>query len=60
MSGRYEVIGILAEGGMGTVYRVRHAKLGNIFAMKVLRSDLAEDPDVAERLIGEARAKFVD
>jgi len=56
VSNRYQVVGILAEGGMGTVYRVRHAKLGNLFAMKVLRSDLAEDPEVAERLIGEARA----
>jgi serine/threonine-protein kinase len=56
VSDRYIVEGVLAEGGMGKVFRVRHARLGNVFAMKVLRRDLAEDRDVAARLIEEARA----
>jgi serine/threonine-protein kinase len=53
---RYVVEGVLAEGGMGRVYRVRHARLGNIFAMKVLRRELAQDSDVASRLVEEARS----
>ncbi|MCC6527504.1 MAG: serine/threonine protein kinase [Polyangiaceae bacterium] len=54
--GRYTVEAVLAEGGMGTVYRVRHKALGNAFAMKVLRRDLAHEPDLVARLVDEARA----
>ncbi|MBI4950838.1 MAG: serine/threonine protein kinase [Myxococcales bacterium] len=54
--GRYAVEAVLAEGGMGTVYRVRHTALGNAFAMKVLRRDLAHEPDLVARLVDEARA----
>ncbi|MBI4702246.1 MAG: serine/threonine protein kinase [Deltaproteobacteria bacterium] len=53
---RYEVRTVLAEGGMGTAYKVRHKALGSHFAMKVLRRDLAREPDVARRLVDEARA----
>jgi serine/threonine-protein kinase len=53
---RYEVAGILGEGGMGTVYRVRHRALDRFFALKVLRRDLASDPDLAARFLREARA----
>ena len=56
ISGRYEVEGVVAEGGMGTVYRVRHIALGNTFAMKVLRRDLARETELASRLVDEARA----
>jgi eukaryotic-like serine/threonine-protein kinase len=56
IAGRYFVEDVLAEGGMGTIYRVRHVKLESCFAMKVLRRDLAEDPEVALRLVEEARA----
>jgi serine/threonine-protein kinase len=53
---RYRIEGILAEGGMGMVYRVSHTTLSNPFAMKVLRRELAADPAVAARLVEEARA----
>jgi serine/threonine protein kinase len=53
---RYEVVGVLGEGGMGTVYQVRHTTLDRLFAMKVLRRDLASDPDLAARFMREARA----
>jgi serine/threonine-protein kinase len=56
VAGRYHVEAVLAEGGMGIIYRVRHVKLESRFAMKVLRRDLAEDPAVAASLIEEARA----
>ena len=41
---------------MGTVYQVRHTALDRLFAMKVLRRDLARDPDLAARFMREARA----
>jgi serine/threonine-protein kinase len=53
---RYEVQAVLGEGGMGTVYRAQHTSLGRGFALKVLRRDLAEDPDLAPRFIQEAKA----
>src|SRR5258708_6439433 len=56
IAGRYEVEQVLGEGGMGTVYRVRHRTLGKAFALKVMRADLAEKRDLAERFTREARA----
>jgi serine/threonine-protein kinase len=53
---RYEVVEVLGEGGMGTVYRVRHAALGREFALKALRRELATDRDLSARFIQEARA----
>jgi eukaryotic-like serine/threonine-protein kinase len=53
---RYEVLEPLGEGGMGTVYKVRHIALDRHFAMKVLRRDLALDADLAARFLQEARA----
>jgi len=56
VDGRYEVEAPLGEGGMGTVYRVRHVTLNRPFAMKVLHRDLAADADLAARFVQEARA----
>ena len=56
MDGRYEVLGVLGEGGMGTVYQVRHITLDRLFAMKALRRDLASDRDLSARFMREARA----
>ncbi len=53
---RYAIEGVLGEGGMGTVYQVRHTSLGRAFALKALRRDLAEDPELAPRFTQEAKA----
>ncbi len=52
---RYHVEAVIGEGGMGTVYRVRHVLLGKHLALKALRADLANDPEIAARFIHEAR-----
>jgi serine/threonine-protein kinase len=56
VEGRYEVVSLLGEGGMGQVYEVRHVALDRRFAMKVLRRDLARDEELASRFIQEAKA----
>ena len=56
VGGRYEVVSLVGEGGMGTVYEVRHTTLGRSFAMKVLRRDIAKDPDLVTRFTQEAKA----
>ena len=52
---RYSIEGVLGEGGMGKVYRVRHVALDRPFALKALRPDLARETDLAERFIQEAK-----
>jgi serine/threonine protein kinase len=53
--GRYEVLGRLGAGGMGTVFLARdHA--GRRVAVKVIRADLASDPEFRERFADEVAA----
>ncbi len=56
IDGRYRVEALLGEGGMGRVYQVRHAALDRLFAMKVLKRELATDNELSTRFVREARA----
>ncbi|MBC7173945.1 MAG: serine/threonine protein kinase, partial [Polyangiaceae bacterium] len=55
VDGRYRVDRILGEGGMGVVYLVVHVGLNKRMAMKVLREELACDPEVVQRFVQEAQ-----
>jgi len=54
--GKYTVLEPLGSGGMARVYRAYHPKLDRYVAVKVLRSDLVDDPMFLSRFRHEARA----
>jgi hypothetical protein len=53
--GRYEILGRLAAGGMGAVFKARHAELGKVVALKVLPAGQMDEVRVA-RFRNEIRA----
>lgn len=54
--GDYELLELIARGGMGTVYRARHAVLNRIVALKLIPVSAAAEPGSLERFQTEARA----
>lgn len=55
LSGRYEILGHLGRGGMGTVYKANDRELDELVAVKVLRADLAQSSDAAKRFRSEIK-----
>lgn len=55
--GDYQVAGILGAGAMGKVYKVRNVISGRVEAMKVLISDPATEPDLADRVLREIKVQ---
>ncbi|MFH2007571.1 MAG: protein kinase [bacterium] len=56
VSGRFLIEDVIGEGGMGTIYLARHVKLPRAFALKLLKPELAADPDFVARFLREAVA----
>lgn len=51
--GPYRIESILGQGGMGTVYKGSHAKTGELVAVKVIASVLADQPRFRRRFDAE-------
>src|SRR5882724_549129 len=46
---RYEILQILGEGGMGAVYKAKDVEVDRVVAIKVIRPELANHPDILAR-----------
>lgn len=53
--GKYRVLRLIGEGGMGTVYEARHELLGVSVALKFLHPDISEQSSLKQRFLQEAR-----
>ena len=53
--GDYEVLAPLGAGGMGSVYKVRHAISQRVEALKVILPNASAAPEMAERFLREIR-----
>lgn len=54
--GRYDIIEMIAEGGMGTVYKARHRDSGDIVAIKIVPPQAAKNPTLLKRFEREFTA----
>ena len=56
IDGKYKLLELVGEGGMGAVYRARQPNLDRLVALKILPAQASGDPGFAERFTREARA----
>jgi eukaryotic-like serine/threonine-protein kinase len=49
IGGRYEIVRLLGQGGMGAVYQARDKELDRQVAIKVIRADMAANPEILRR-----------
>jgi serine/threonine protein kinase len=55
LEGKYEILAKIREGGMGSVYKVRHRLLDEVRVIKVMRPHLADDEILKARFLREAQ-----
>src|SRR5437762_2660152 len=53
--GQYEILNVIGQGGMATVYRARQASMDRDVAIKVITGQLSNNPDFIARFEREAR-----
>lgn len=56
VDGRFSIIELVGEGGIGVVYKARHVLMDRIVAFKMLRSEFVNDDVAFRRFQQEARA----
>jgi serine/threonine-protein kinase len=56
LMGRYHLVRMLGDGGMGAVYKAADQVLRRFVAIKLLHPQTAENPSAVERFVREARS----
>jgi len=56
LDNRYELLEVIGSGGMAMVYKAKDHRLNRPVAVKILKSDLAEDADFRRRFRDESQA----
>jgi len=52
----YELLALIGEGGMGSVYKAKHKQLGKGVAVKIIRPELVSNETAVRRFEQEAKA----
>lgn len=66
LDGKYEIIKILGQGGMGTVYLCKNSRLGNLWAVKEINSqwkskvDFLAEPNILKNLSHIGIVRIID
>jgi serine/threonine-protein kinase len=55
IEGKYEILAKIKEGGMGTIYKVRHRLLDEVRVVKVMRPQIGADQELSRRFTQEAK-----
>jgi serine/threonine-protein kinase len=55
VAGRFEILGLLGVGGMGSVYRARDVELDEVVALKAIRAEIVDRPGMLERFRREVK-----
>jgi serine/threonine protein kinase/TPR repeat protein len=56
IDGKYELVRLIGQGGMGEVFEARHLRIGRRLAVKLLHRHLDENEELVARFVREAQA----